>query len=162
MTRYYALLLIVLASPVALAQSPGADVMKQRCVSCHESDIITSQKLSLTGWTRSVDKMVRWGASVTPAERDVLQPYLAANFGPRPAASHASADAPPAPALSAGEGTYKRVCLSCHDADIIEQQKLSKTGWTRSVEKMMRWGAPVSAEEKEPLIDYLASRHGTK
>ncbi|MDP2391249.1 MAG: hypothetical protein Q8N52_13040 [Acidobacteriota bacterium] len=70
----------------ALPAGPGTDVLKQRCVSCHDSDLITSQKLSLTGWTRSVDKMVRWGAVITPAERDVLQPYLAANFGPKPAA----------------------------------------------------------------------------
>ena len=150
----YALVLIVLAASTALAQSPGADVMKQRCVSCHESDIITSQKLSLAGWTRSVDKMVRWGATITPAEREVLHPYLAANFGPKPAASHATSEA--------GGASYKRTCLTCHEADIVEQQKLSKTGWTRSVEKMMRWGATVSADEKEPLIDYLSSRYGPK
>ncbi len=138
----------------ALPAGPGADVLKQRCISCHESDIITSQRLSLTGWTRSVDKMVRWGATVTPTERDVLQPYLAAHFGPKPAASHATADA--------GGASYKRACLTCHDADIIEQQKLSRTGWTRSVEKMMRWGATISADEKEPLIDYLSSRYGPR
>jgi len=158
----YALVLIVLATPAAIAQSPGADVLKQRCVSCHESDIITSQKLSLTGWTRSVDKMVRWGAVITPAERDVLQPYLAANFGPKPAASHATSEAGAALALSAVEGSYQRACLTCHDADIIEQQKLSSIGWTRSVEKMMRWGATVSADEKEPLVNYLASRYGPR
>jgi cytochrome c5 len=138
----------------ALPTGPGADVLKQRCVSCHESDIITSQKLSLAGWTRSVDKMVRWGAAITPAEREVLQPYLAANFGPKPAASHATSDA--------GAASYKRACQTCHDADIIEQQKLSRTGWTRSVEKMMRWGATISADEKEPLIDYLAARFGPR
>ena len=153
-----ALLLIVLAAPSLTAQTlpagPGADVLKQRCVSCHESDIITSQKLSLTGWTRSVDKMVRWGASIAPGERDVLQPYLAAHFGPKPAASHATADA--------GTASYKRACLTCHEADIIEQQKLTRTGWTRSVEKMMRWGATVSDAEKEPLVDYLSSRYGPK
>ncbi len=150
----HVLILVVLAAPAVIAQSPGADVMKQRCVSCHDSDIISSQKLSLTGWTRSVDKMVRWGAVITPAERDVLQPYLAANFGPKPAASHATSEA--------GAASYKRSCLTCHDADIIEQQKLSRLGWTRSVEKMMRWGATVSTDEKEPLVDYLASRYGPR
>ncbi len=63
---------------------------------CHESDIITSQKLSLTGWTNSVNKMVRWGAQITPEERDVLQPYLAQHFAPRPAASHAHRHRKPA------------------------------------------------------------------
>jgi cytochrome c5 len=141
-------------SAQTLPPGPGADVLKQRCVSCHESDIISSQKLSLTGWTRSVDKMVRWGASITPAEREVLQPYLAAHFAPKPASSHAASDA--------GAATYKRACLTCHDADIIEQQKLTRTGWTRSVEKMMRWGAAVSAADKEPLVDHLASRFGPR
>ncbi len=153
-----ALVLGVLGVQVLGAQTlpagAGAEVLKQRCVSCHDSDIITSQKLSLTGWTRSVDKMVRWGASIAPAEREVLQPYLAAHFAPRPAASHASSEV--------GAAAYKRACQSCHDPDIIEQQKLTRTGWTRSVEKMMRWGATVSDTEKEPLIDYLASRYGPK
>jgi len=145
---------MVLGAQVLSAQTlpagPGADVLKQRCVSCHESDLITSQKLSLTGWTRSVDKMVRWGAAVTPGEREVLQPYLAANFGPRPAASHATPEA--------GAASYQRACLTCHDADLIEQQQLSRTGWTRSVEKMMRWGAAITEADKEPLVDYLSSR----
>jgi hypothetical protein len=129
-------------------------VLKARCISCHETDIITSQKLSLTGWTNSVNKMVRWGASITPEERAVLQPYLAQHFSPRPMAAHV--------ATEAGAASYKRVCLSCHDADIIEQQRLTPTGWTRSVEKMMRWGAAVSDADKQPLVEYLASRFGPR
>ena len=155
----FALSGVVLASQMVASQTlpagPGADVMKERCVICHEADIITSQKLSLTGWTDSVaNKMVRWGSQITAAEREVLQPYLAMHFTPKPAASHANTDA--------GLATYKRACLVCHDADIIEQQKLSKTGWTRSVEKMMRWGATIPDAEKEPLVDYLVSRFPPK
>ena len=149
-----ALLASASVSAQQLPAGPGADVLKARCVSCHETDIITSQRLSLTGWTNSVNKMVRWGASITPDERAVLQPYLAQHFAPKPAASHVSTDA--------GAATFKKVCLSCHDADIIEQQRLTPTGWTRSVEKMMRWGASVSDAEKQPLIDHLASRFGPR
>ena len=149
-----ALLLALLASVSLSAQQlppgPGADVLKSRCVICHESDIITSQKLSLTGWTNSINKMVRWGSQITQEERDVLIPYLAMHFAPKPAASHGNTDA--------GMATYKRACQTCHDTDIIEQQRLSKTGWTRSVEKMMRWGAQVTDADKEPLVDYLVSR----
>ena len=61
---------LVLARQTASAQQlppgPGAEVFKSRCVICHEADIITSQKLSLTGWTNSIDKMVRWGSQITP------------------------------------------------------------------------------------------------
>jgi hypothetical protein len=150
--------LVLFAGQVANAQQlppgPGAEVLKSRCVICHESDIITSQKLSLTGWTNSVNKMVRWGTQITPEEREVLQPYLAMHFGPKPVASHSGNET--------GGAAYKRTCLTCHDADIIEQQKLSRTGWTRSVEKMMRWGATVPDSDKEPLVSYLASRFGPK
>jgi cytochrome c5 len=149
------LLAVLLSAPALSAQQlpdgPGAAVLKSRCVVCHESDIITSQKLTLAGWTRSIDKMVRWGSSITPDERETLQPYLAEHFGPQPAASHAQA--------AAGETTYQRACLVCHDADMIAQQRLSKTGWTRSVEKMMRWGAAVTDADKDALVDYLVSKH---
>lgn len=153
-----------------LPGGPGADVLKSRCVSCHESDIITSQKLTLTGWSNSINKMVRWGSQITPDERAVLQPYLATHFAPprqasggqAPAlvASHATGDSNlSAPAAAeAGAVTYKRQCQTCHDTDIIEQQRLSRTGWTRTVEKMMRWGAQLTDADKEPLVDYLASR----
>ena len=153
-----ALLLACLATASVSAQQlppgPGGEVLKSRCVICHEADLITAQKLSLTGWTNSVNKMVRWGSQITADERAVLQPYLAQHFAPKPMASHVSTDA--------GAATYKRVCLTCHDADIIEQQRLTPPGWTRSVEKMMRWGAAVSDAEKQPLIDHLASRFGPR
>lgn len=156
--RAAAALLIVFAGATAAAQQlpagAGLDVLNKRCVSCHESDIIASQKLSLTGWTRSVDKMVRWGAAITPEEREVLQPYLAQHFGPKPVASHAP--------TAAGEATFKRACLTCHEADIVEQQRLTPIGWTRSIEKMMRWGAAVAEADKQPLVEYLASRYGPR
>lgn len=150
--------LIVVAGQSLIAQQlpdgPGAAIVKSRCVVCHESDIITSQHLSEAGWTNSINKMVRWGASITPQEREVVQPYLAMHFGPRPAASHATTEA--------GGATYQRACQVCHDAGIIEQQHLSKTGWTGSVNKMIRWGASVSDAEKDALIDYLAAHYPPK
>jgi len=163
MTRLIALLIVIGGTPLVaqeLPPGPGADVFKNRCLSCHDADIITSQKLSLAGWTRSIDKMVRWGAQIAPKEREVLQPYLAMHFSPRPAVSHPDTKVGVSFEASAkeGEATFKRACLTCHDADIVEQQKLSKTGWTRSVEKMMRWGAQIPDADKQPLVDYLFSR----
>ena len=167
MTRLIALLIFMAGTPLLaqeLPPGPGAEIFKNRCLVCHEADIITSQKLSLAGWTRSIDKMVRWGSQITPQEREVLQPYLAINFAPRPAVSHADTKVglPSEASAKEGEATFKRACLTCHDADIVEQQKLSKTGWTRSVEKMMRWGATVPEADKQPLVDYLFSRFPPK
>jgi mono/diheme cytochrome c family protein len=135
----------------ALPEGPGSEVLKARCVSCHQSDLITSQRLSIAGWTREVDKMVRWGATVDAAERDPLQTYLATNFAPKPAASHAA---------TTGEAVFSRACLSCHGADLVESQRLSRAGWVREVEKMMRWGAAVGDADKDPLVDFLAAKYG--
>jgi cytochrome c5 len=149
---------VALAASVAaqdLPQGPGRDIVAKRCMSCHEADIIAQQRLSRSGWTRSVDKMVRWGAIVEPEERESMLDFLAAHFAPRPAASHIVATAP-------HEATYKRACLTCHQADLVESQRLSRAGWVRTVDKMIRWGAVVTDADKEGLIDYLTARYPAK
>src|ERR1700688_4381552 len=48
-------------------------------------------------------------------------------------------------------------CLECHEARIILQQRLSKTAWTKEVDKMTKWGAVVDPADRDALIDYLSS-----
>ena len=40
--------------------------------------------------------------------------------------------------------------------------RLTPTGWTREVEKMMRWGATVSDAEKAALVAFLAARYPSR
>ena len=47
-------------------------------------------------------------------------------------------------------------CLECHEARIILQQRLSKSAWTKEVDKMVKWGAVVDASDRDALIDYLS------
>ena len=47
-------------------------------------------------------------------------------------------------------------CLECHEARIILQQRLSKAAWTKEVDKMVKWGAVVDANDHDALIDYLS------
>jgi cytochrome c5 len=144
--------LIATAAAQELPLGPGRDIIAKRCVTCHEADLITQQELSRAGWIRSVDKMVRWGAVVESDERDLMLGYLSAHFAPTPVASHLVATAQ-------HEGTYKRACLTCHDADLVESQRLTRAGWVRSVDKMIRWGASVAEGDKDGLVDYLAARY---
>jgi len=135
-----------------LPAGAGRDVVTTRCLSCHEADLIMQQRLSRAAWTRSLDKMVKWGAVIETSEREPMLDYLAAHFAPRPPASHIVATA-------ASEVIYKRACLTCHEDDVIESQRLSRAGWIREVDKMIRWGAAVTATEKDALVDYLAARY---
>jgi hypothetical protein len=52
------------------------------CLECHEARIILQQRLSKAAWTKEVDKMVKWGAVVDPADGDALIDYLSTNFSP--------------------------------------------------------------------------------
>jgi len=60
----------------------------------------------------------------------------------------------PAGAMQAKATT---ACLECHEARIILQQRLSKGAWTKEVDKMVKWGAVVDANDHDALIDYLST-----
>ncbi len=159
--RLAAFALAALATGAPLqAQSPtlppgaGVEVATAKCIGCHEADLIVSQRLSQTGWDREIGKMERWGATLSAAERATLLGYLTRSFGPRPSVSHDAA------AVAAGEAVFKEACRMCHDDDLSAQQRLTAAGWGREVDKMVRWGAKVSADEKPALVAYLFSRWG--
>ena len=50
----------------------------------------------------------------------------------------------------------------CHGTSLIAQQRLDRNGWTRELDKMIRWGARVAPEERRGLADYLAFRWGVR
>lgn len=144
-----------------LPEGAGVEVVRDKCTTCHEADLIVQQRLSKIGWTREVEKMIRWGTVVTEAEKTTIVDYLAARFGQRPLGAATSTTAAVA-AVEPGQGIFEEKCLLCHESDLTEQQRLTKTGWTREVEKMVRWGAVVTDAEKEPLVDWLTRKYGPR
>jgi cytochrome c5 len=66
--------------------------------------------------------------------------------------------------LSAGPGadTVQARCSSCHGMELIIQQRLTREGWLREVEKMTSWGAVVAPGEQEALLDYLVASFGAE
>lgn len=87
-------LLGVAVSLAAWAQKPAAKTAEDlpegamqakaitACTECHEARIIVQQRLSKGAWTKEVDKMIKWGAVVDPADHDALIDYLSSNFSP--------------------------------------------------------------------------------
>jgi hypothetical protein len=65
-----------------LPSGPMHDKATTACTECHEARIIVQQRLSKAAWSKEVDKMVKWGAVVEPADRDGLIDYFSSNFGP--------------------------------------------------------------------------------
>jgi hypothetical protein len=61
--------------------------------------------------------------------------------------------------LPAGDAKEKTeaACLTCHEARIIVQQRLSKPAWTKELDKMIKWGAEVDPKDHDALIDYFSA-----
>ena len=140
-----------------LPEGKGVEIARDKCVSCHEADLIVSQRLSRPGWVREVEKMIRWGAVVSDAEKEALVDYFASHFGQLRTNQTATASDE-----SRGKEIFESKCLLCHEADLSQQQRLSRPGWTREVEKMVRWGATITDAEKESLVDYLFKNFGPR
>src|SRR5215475_13553482 len=67
------------AGSQGLPEGNGANVVREKCLTCHEADLIIMQRLSRQGWSREVDKMLRWGATVGEPERRRMLDYFALN-----------------------------------------------------------------------------------
>lgn len=73
------------------------------------------------------------------------------------AAAKASVSLPDGPGVEVVRGH----CISCHGADLIVGQRLTRVGWDREVAKMERWSRSVPSPDRERLLDYLAGHLGT-
>jgi mono/diheme cytochrome c family protein len=144
------------ATPQDLPAGKGVELARGKCLGCHEADLIKQQRLSRAGWVREIEKMVRWGARVSDEEKEALTDYFAAHFSPRLALAAAATNE------ERGKQIFESKCLNCHEDDLVRQQRLARAAWTREVEKMMRWGANVQDDEKEPLVDYLFKNYGPR
>jgi len=71
----------------ALSGQPGMEIVTVRCLTCHDTRLIEQQRLTAAGWAAEVEKMVRWGATLTEPERAVLIDFLAGSTPPSQPAS---------------------------------------------------------------------------
>jgi len=74
-------------------------------------------------------------------------------FGQKPAAVKPTEDLP----SGTMQAKATTACLECHEARIILQQRLNQAAWTKEVDKMIKWGAVVDANDRDALIDYLGT-----
>ena len=84
----YALTILMAVLPMPgtqfkqLPNGPGKAEVEAACYACHSADLLAQQRLTEKQWVASVEKMVRWGAVVPDAQKDVIVKYLARHFGP--------------------------------------------------------------------------------
>lgn len=160
MSKAKLIALLFIVPVVAFGQAPSAADMAKKmeaaCTGCHGPALIAQQRVDRNGWTREVDKMIRWGARVDAADKDALIAYLARSF-------NASRPLPNTfKAVPAGKGSdlFQTYCLACHDDRLVVSRKLDKAGWTGIVDQMVKLGAYLPTGRKDELVDYLTSHWG--
>src|ERR1700681_3639443 len=54
-----------------------------------------------------------------------------------------------------------RICASCHDLDMVNAAAgLNREGWDGAIEEMISYGLRGSPQDKEMLLEYLATALG--
>ena len=59
----------------------GRAVLQDRCTVCHSLTHVTGASKSESGWARTVERMIGYGADLDSAERDALVAYLTQEYG---------------------------------------------------------------------------------
>jgi mono/diheme cytochrome c family protein len=59
--------------------------------------------------------------------------------------------------LAVGRLAFRDNCLMCHSEEMTTRLRLSEKQWAAEVDKMTGWGAPVPADLKGPLLEFLVS-----
>jgi cytochrome c1 len=65
-----------------LPAGEGKDAVESACYACHSADLLAQQRLTEKQWTANVEKMTRWGAKVSDADKPRIIAYLSKHFGP--------------------------------------------------------------------------------
>lgn len=60
--------------------------------------------------------------------------------------------------IEKGRAEERASCGGCHSLRISSTQRLTRGGWEKELDKMVRWGAQI--KDREALLDYLVDRYG--
>jgi hypothetical protein len=52
------------------------------CVICHAPEILAQQRLDRATWETIVDRMITYGAPITPQTKPLIMEYLTSHLGP--------------------------------------------------------------------------------
>jgi cytochrome c5 len=131
----------------ALPEGEGKKIVEAACVSCHGLDVVESKQWDRERWQTVVTGMVARGASLNSGEADEVVAYLAKNFGG-------------VAGQNKGKKLVEDICSLCHEWQRVKGQELTKDQWSGVIKGMISEGAPVTDEEFDLIVEYLAKNYG--
>ena len=154
----------------ALPDGDGKQLVTLVCSQCHglrETQILRDGQ---KGWEEVVDRMVLYGAQLSPSEADLVTRYLATQLGPGMQLVQKSA-VQPQPArgdktkiISLPEGTGEELvatrCALCHDLEKVVSSTRSKADWASITINMVQRGMQSTPDETQKMMSYLQAHFG--
>lgn len=142
------IILVLVATSGAQETDPGERLMNASCLGCHNARPIQVQAMDAEGWTRQIAKEIERGAKVAKDDVPTLVKYLVQSHGPLP-------DGP-------GKDVLLNTCTMCHELFRIKFNRRSPEEWEETLVSMLNEGAPLSDEEFERVLLYLARNFGVE
>ena len=141
---------LALAAAIFAQDSPPPEadarkLLQTSCTSCHTLDVLEGKHWSKPRWQAVVENMVQRGAPLKPPQSAQLVDYLAKNFGEDP-----------------GQRLVEDICSLCHEWQRIQDHPQTKEQWTGTIKGMIAEGAPVTDEEFNLIVDYLAKNYAPR
>jgi cytochrome c5 len=121
----------------------GKKIVETACVSCHGLDVVANKQGNREQWHAVVWDMVGRGASLNTEEAAQAVEYLAKNFGE-----------------NKGRKLVEDICSLCHVWQRVKGHELTKEQWGGVIKGMIVEGAPVTDEEFNLIVEYLAKNFG--
>jgi mono/diheme cytochrome c family protein len=118
---------------------------------------MSSSKIALLA--APLGAMTVWACAAAPS----VQPVQAAQAAPAPAPAPppAAPAAPPASRAATGEELLNTVCTQCHTLDNLKASPHKADDWPEVIDKMVQFGAEISAEDRKAIEAYLAAHYST-
>ena len=122
----------LVTAKAGMSDADGKKLVAGACLSCHTEHMLAQQRLTPTQWTKTVTKMVSWGANLEPSEEGPLVRYLSRKYEPDAgayvaetlSAAEAVAEIEPTPDgtfpagdAERGKALFVDKCSGCHGAD---------------------------------------------
>ncbi len=116
----------------AAVSADGREIVRGACLSCHSEQMLAQQRLTPAQWSKTVGKMVVWGANLDPKEVEPLVaylsatsgvdagPYVAEELGAKDALAEIAAtpdDPIPPGEIARGQPLFLDKCAGCHGSD---------------------------------------------
>ncbi len=130
-------------SGVALPKGNGKMMIESACVSCHGLEVLAHKQWNRERWQTVVAAMVARGAPLKSGDVSEVVGYLEKNFG-----------------QDRGQKLVEDICSLCHEWQRVEGHELTKEQWGGVIKGMIFEGAPVTDEEFNLIVEYLAKNYG--